>query len=410
VESLSPVSEFLDSRCQDSTCTRRAYLSGLISINNFVSPKGHTVETMLDELRSGKMDLYKLLDSFVSSQVKKVSIRTTRLNLAVLRSYLGYHDIDIIQAKFLKRVKVPKLHKAKEEPIDVSDVRKILLACNNRRLKTYMLVLASGGMRTVEALAIRIKDIDFTVNPTKIHIREEYAKTRVARDIYISDEATQYLKAWLEWKYRPDAFNPKTQNKNDLVFEVGQSGDPRALYVDISHEFGKLLDLSGFSEKKDNSPRRKITLHTFRRFVDSTITTQAGQDYAEWFLGHADNSYYNKKEHELRAIYKKDCMKYLTFLDYTSIEATGNSIEAKLTEKEKEIQLLRQRDQVKDQEMQSMKEQIQSIEQSQRQSFEEFKQENHRIIREAMTKFKATLSPKALERFSRKRIIEVLEE
>jgi hypothetical protein len=36
-------------------------------------------------------------------------------------------------------------------------------------------------------------------------------------------------------------------------------------------------------------------------------------------------------------------MKYLTFLDYTTLEATGKSI-AKLSEKEKEIQLLRQRD------------------------------------------------------------------
>jgi hypothetical protein len=33
----------------------------------------------------------------------------------------------------------------------------------------------------------------------------EYAKTRVARDIYISDEATQYLKQWMDWKYRDKA-------------------------------------------------------------------------------------------------------------------------------------------------------------------------------------------------------------
>ncbi|MGB7952643.1 MAG: hypothetical protein WCF23_01575, partial [Candidatus Nitrosopolaris sp.] len=79
-------------------------------------------------------------------------------------------------------------------------------------------------------------------------------------------------------------------------------------------------------------------------------------------------------------------------------------------EKEKEIQLLRQRDQMKDQELQSMREQIQTIEQSQRQSFEEFKVENHRIIEEAMAKYNETLSPKALERFSRKGILEVLEE
>jgi hypothetical protein len=33
-------------------------------------------------------------------------------------------------------------------------------------------------------------------------------------------------------------------------------------------------------------------------------------------------------------------------LDYTTLEATGKNIEAKLSEKEKEIQLLRQRDSV----------------------------------------------------------------
>jgi integrase len=338
VESLTPVSEFLDSRCSDSVSTRRAYLSGLMSVHNYLSPTKQTLETILEQLQKGKMDLYKLLDSFTSDQRKKVSIRTTRLNLAVLRSYLGYHDIDIIKAKFDKRVKVPKLLRAKEAPVDASDIRNILLACNNRRLKTYSLVLSSGAMRAVEALAIRIQDIDYRVQPTKIHIREEYAKNREERDIYISDEATQYLKKWIEWKYR----NGRPKNLDDLVFGVGYSDNPRSLYVDMSHEFGKLLDLAGFAQKKVNNPRRLITLHSLRRFADSTISTQAGQDYAEWFLGHSDNSYYTKKESELREIYDTKCMKYLTFLDYDTFEATANNVDAKLKEKDQEIKSLRQ--------------------------------------------------------------------
>ena len=54
-------------------------------------------------------------------------------------------------------------------------------------------------MRTSEALAIRIKDLDFSTSPTKVHIRKEYAKTRVARDVYISDEATKYLKQLIDF-------------------------------------------------------------------------------------------------------------------------------------------------------------------------------------------------------------------
>jgi integrase len=356
VENLTPVSEFLDSRCADSSCTRRAYLSGLMSINNFLSPKD-TVATIIDQLHKGKMDLYKLLDNFTSDQRKKVSVRTTRLNLAVLRSYLGYHDIDIIQQKFEKRVKVPKLLKAKEAPVDAADIRKILLACNNRRLKTYTLVLSSGGMRAVEALAIRIEDIDFRVNPTMVHIREEYAKNRQARDIYISDEATEYLNRWINWKYR----NDRRKNRSDLVFGVGYSDNPRSLYVDIDHEFGQLLDLAGFSERKVNSTRRKVTLHSLRRFADSTITTQAGQDYAEWFLGHSDNTYYTKKESELREIYATKCMKYLTFLDYTTFEATGKNIEAKLQEKENEIELLKQRDYINTDSLANLSDQVMKL-------------------------------------------------
>ena len=73
---------------------------------------------------------------------------------------------------------MPKSYREDEEPLDASDVRKILLSCNNRRMKTYLLVLASGGMRAVECLAIRLKDLDFTISPTKIHIRKEYSKTK----------------------------------------------------------------------------------------------------------------------------------------------------------------------------------------------------------------------------------------
>jgi integrase len=335
VESLPPVKSFLDSKCRNSEDSRKTYLTGLVHFDNFLSPK-HTIESILAPLLAGEENVYHLLDSFVSSQMKKLSQRTTRLNLAVMKSYFGYHDIDIIPTKFAKKVTMPKLHKEKEQPIDASDIRKLLLVCSNRRLKPYTLTLASGGMRAVEGLASRIKDYDFTLSPTKVHIRKEYAKTRVARDIYISDEATEYVKAWIDWKYR----DGRIKSDDDLVFGVGKGDNPRSLYPEIAQEFAKLLDLAGYSERKDGSKRHKITIHSLRRFVDSTITNLAEKDYAEWFLGHADNSYFTKKEPALREIYATRCMKYLTFLDYTTLEAKGKSIEAKLGEKDLQIQTL----------------------------------------------------------------------
>jgi hypothetical protein len=78
--------------------------------------------------------------------------------------------------------------------------------------------------------------------------------------------------------------------------------------------------------------------------VKTVISDQANQDYSEWFLGHNKSPYYTKKESDRRKIYVNKCMKYLTFLDYTTLEASGKNFEAKLSEKEKEIQLLRQGD------------------------------------------------------------------
>jgi integrase len=268
-----------------------------------------------------------------------------KLYIASIRSYLAYYDIDVIPSKFRRKVKMPKVYREDEEPLDVNDIRKVLLSCNNRRLKTYLLVLASGGLRACEALAIRIKDIDLSVSPTKIHIRKEFTKTKVARDIYISDEATHYLKQWIDWKYH-NYERPKLMDQEDLVFAVYRgTKNPRSIYVKILTEFEKLLTIVGMDERKEQGMhrRRKITLHSFRRFVKTVISDQTNQDYSEAILGHYKSPYYTKKEAERREIYATKCMKYLTFLDYTALEAAGKNIEAKVEELEKEKQALRER-------------------------------------------------------------------
>jgi integrase len=191
-----------------------------------------------------RLDVYELFDSFIAFLVSSgLSVPSIRLYVAAIRSYFAYYDIDVIPSKFKRKARMPKLYTEDEGPIDAEGIRKILLSCNNRRLKAYLLVPASGAMRAVEGLAISLKDVDFTVSPTKVHIRKEYAKTRVTRDIYISDEATQYLKQWIDWKYR-DKGNEWTKNKdpNDLVFSVYNTmnePNPNQLYVKILREFEK---------------------------------------------------------------------------------------------------------------------------------------------------------------------------
>jgi integrase len=343
---------FLSSMLRNSRKSKLSYESGLNHFQRFLQEKysPYNIQSILKPLSKNETDLYKMLEGFISyilATNPNLTPNSIKSYMAAVRSYLAYYDIDVIPSKFRRKVKMPKLYREDEEPLDVSDIRRILLSCNNRRLRAYLLVLASGGMRAVEALAIRLKDVDFSVSPTRMHIRKEYAKTRVARDIYISDEATHYLKQWLDWKYKNEE-RPRNPNPDDLVFTVYRSTKPNVVYVKILKEFEKLLAIAGLDDRKEEGvqKRRKITLHSFRRFVKTVISDQTNQDYSEWFLGHSKSPYYTKKEPERREIYATKCMKYFTFLDYSTLEATGKNIESKLSEKEKEIQLLRQRDSI----------------------------------------------------------------
>lgn len=344
---FQPVKTFLSSMERNSLKSRYAYQYGLTHFQRFLSYKypDHNLETILRPLAENKINIYELLDTFISYlQTSNATLTPSsiKLYMASIRSYFAYNDIDVIPSKFKRKVKMPKSYREDEEPLDATDIRKILLACNNRRLKTYLLVLASGGMRAVEGLAIRIKDIDFSINPAKIHIRKEYAKTRVSRDVYISNEATHYLKQWLDWKYN-NPERPRQQNVSDLVFTIFTNKNPNTLYIKVLKEFQKLLAIVGLNERKEGGKqrRRKVTLHSFRRFTKSVISDQANQDFSEWFLGHNKSPYYTKKETERREIYVTKCMKYLTFLDYTALEARGKSIEANLQEKDSEIKDLK---------------------------------------------------------------------
>ena len=163
------VSAFLNSIKKRSLKTSRSYSSALIHLDNFVKKEypndSYNSDNIVDAITQNKINVYNLLDSFVSYiQSVKVGISSKSIvaYMAGLRTYFGYHDIDIIPSRFKKKVFVPVVYREDEEPIDASDIRNLLLSCNSKRLKPYLLVLASGGMRTVEALSIRNKDIDFS--------------------------------------------------------------------------------------------------------------------------------------------------------------------------------------------------------------------------------------------------------
>lgn len=228
---------------------------------------------------------------------------------------------------------MPRFYPDQEEPLSLSDIRELLEYCSNTRLRCYLLVLVSSGLRVMEAAALRLMDVDFTTNPTKIHVRKEFSKTRRARDVYISQEATNHLRKLLE--FRKNEMQPDT-----LIFSIEKrSKVPETIYFKMLHQFEKLQAIANKDQRKENSRRRKVTLHSFRRTCFSIINEQTNSEYANWFLGHNHSVYWTHTEKERREIYRTKCMPFLTIYQ----ETRDNTIETALREKDKTIKQLTNR-------------------------------------------------------------------
>ena len=150
----------------------------------------------------------------------------------------------------------------------------------------------------------------------------------------------------------------------DLLFAVYQTKrkpNPDGIYDDIAKSFAKTLDRMGKGEREDgNEQRRQITLHSFRRFVKTTISDLGYADYSEYFIGHSGSTYWRKKDSEKAEIFLK-IEPYLTFLNIHQLERQGADIQTKVEELEELNQSLRQRDKVKDDAIAQLSDQLVSI-------------------------------------------------
>jgi hypothetical protein len=154
------------------------------------------------------------------------------------------------------------------------------------------------------------------------------------------------------------------KRESELVFAVYQntkSPVPISLYADLVKSFAKTLDRMNKGAREDgNERRRQITLHSFRRFVKSTISDLGYGDYSEWFIGHSGSTYWRKKDSEKGELFSK-IEPYLTFLNIHQLERQGADIQSKVEELENVNSSLRERDKVKDDAIAHLSDQLLAI-------------------------------------------------
>src|SRR5687768_8088682 len=243
------------------------------------------LDQIIDKLKSGnnnKINPYDLLSGFVAylQEVEGVeNPNTIRYFVTAARNFLEYCDVEISPRKFKLKVRLPKPVVRYKEAISKEEIREILLKCSNIKLKTYLMLLASTGMRATEALALRHKDFDFDDENNNrnnrqafVRIRGEFTKTRTDRYVFLTRELVEQCKVWTDFKYRrrriTKSMNPSssigsgydsssggtsgkavsqwvepTPSPDDIFFSMPRNrkrrSSLRGLYVHMNEEFAK---------------------------------------------------------------------------------------------------------------------------------------------------------------------------
>lgn len=349
-----------------SNSTAYEYLGRLNNFENFMLKQyDRNLNQAIKEIIEGIMDPYDVLSEYCaslrnySSSSKNISVLTIKQRVVTAKNFLEYYDVDISPRKFKLKIKLPKSIRREKEALSKEDIVNILNACSDIRLKTYVMLLASTGCRATEALSIRLSDCGLDITPARIFIRGEYTKTRVDRRVLLTNEIKSQLLAWVEYKYRKrrvcykdekrgktiTEYRTPTRDANDLLFGVyynnAKSSNPKYIYAEMAGSYAKTLDRMGKGIFEDNKRRRKITFHSFRRYVKGVISDLGFGDFSEYFIGHTGSTYYRKTENEKAEIFRK-IEPYLTYLDQSGLERKGADMQSKMDVLEKENQALRQ--------------------------------------------------------------------
>jgi integrase len=347
VAELPKVKAFLKSKSRNSVRTKNIYSFALAHFETFLKYsdyKNYDAETILIPIIKKDIDLYILLDNFVEHlSNKRLTAPSIRTFVSGIRSYFEHYDVEISVRKFKNRVTLPKRHKVQAEAIDAEDIRTMLINCTNARLKCFILLLSTTGLRANEALSLTNSDIHFDNDSlTKIHIRAEITKTKTERNIYTTQECSKELRNFLDSKYSRKHEWSKYPNHNIFKLQKVDEESKGKLYARLSFHFTRLLDKIGMNQRKDGQHnRRKISFHSFRRFVKSTIS-DIDSDYSEYYIGHSGSSYWTKKEPIKQEKYKQ-CEKYLTFLDYHTLQTTSKDLESQVQQSNKMIEDMQDR-------------------------------------------------------------------
>jgi len=295
--------------------TYRIYRSGL---SKFVDIMSINPDTYIQDPRFlERKEKILLIDKYENDMrtfirlLKKEGKSNNTINTYVcaLSTFLEFHHIEIERYRLKKIKKLKKKTVTRYIPLTNEDIAKILIHAPLKH-RALFLFLGSSGMRKGETLQLELDDIDFDNHPTKIIIRPEYTKTETGRITFISDEATEELRKWLEIRENYLERANRITNIGSYHGWVTKSKDNNRIFPysesNATVMWNSLLRKENLFEYDKTTNRVNRPIHSLRKFFRTSFTNDV---LAKKLMGQEselDEIYKNKSEAELGKLYLKE--------------------------------------------------------------------------------------------------------
>lgn len=333
--------KFMDSVEGMDLDTIKDYRTKINAFEAFCKADLHkSLDAVVAEAQKGRRDKYDLINDYKRYLVKQEK-QTNNLKALVkkARAFLEFHEIEFSDRQFKIRVKLPRSVRKAKQPVAKDTIREIIASAPNPFLKVLLLLVAATGMRPIEAVSIRHKDLNLTSKPARVTIRAEFTKMKHERYTFLTNELTKHLNDLIAHKLRERTLavkrnggkyenvelKPKAR-PDDLLFSIYRRDETRktpkvtSLYNVYNAKLNSYLDTIGKNEREDDGRRRKFTQYSLRRYAKSTISNAGYGDFSEWFIGHRHSEYWNVSDEEKIEVFRR-VEGLLTFMDLTAIEA-----------------------------------------------------------------------------------------
>lgn len=300
-----------------STNTRISYLAGLAEFCkiNEINPQ-QMLDIIFKEEEARLPQWERSINTWFQTydkhcKDKKRSIKTRNLRITIVNGFISFHGLSTYSEKGKRRNKKDFKTPNKREALTKKDIKKLVSACKNLKMKAIILTQISSGLSASDTLNLKIKDFQDGLTDAydkksrktrricKLHLKRE--KTKKEFITFLSEESVTYIEKYLKLERK------KEPQPEEALFP-GWDPSKSMTNVNLHKGYENLNKYLGWS-KGEKGEFQKATSHMMRKFFNTQLI-YAGmpEEIREHFMGHVINdkvrdAYFLRNEEELQKVY-----------------------------------------------------------------------------------------------------------